>query len=56
MDILLEEKKQYHVQLFHGVEHGFALRGNMDVPYERFAKEQSLKTIIEWCDFWMANP
>ena len=35
IDILQEDKKPYQVQLFSGVEHGFALRGNMDNPYER---------------------
>lgn len=29
------EKATYHYQLFSGVEHGFALRGNPDEPYER---------------------
>lgn len=27
VDILQAEKKPFQVQLFHGVEHGFALRG-----------------------------
>lgn len=51
--MMIEQKKQYQVQLFQGVEHGFALRGNMENPYERYCKEQSLKGIIEWCDFWL---
>ncbi|KAI1506421.1 Alpha/Beta hydrolase protein [Biscogniauxia marginata] len=34
VDILQAGKKQYHLQLFSGVEHGFALRGNIDIPYE----------------------
>lgn len=33
-DILHESKKPYNVQLFSSVEHGFALRGNMENPYE----------------------
>jgi hypothetical protein len=65
------EKKQFQVQLFQGVEHGFALRGNPNDPYEReycsllpavsikadvregYTKEQSLKGIAEWFDFWL---
>lgn len=35
VDILRQDKKTYNVQLFSGVEHGFALRGNMENPYER---------------------
>ena len=35
IDVLIEEKKEYGLQLFSGVAHGFALRANLDVPYER---------------------
>ncbi|KAL2846450.1 Alpha/Beta hydrolase protein [Aspergillus pseudoustus] len=35
LDILQSGRKTYHLQLFSGVEHGFALRGNMKNPYER---------------------
>lgn len=35
LSILQDGKKDYHLQLFSGVEHGFALRGNMENPYER---------------------
>jgi dienelactone hydrolase len=34
IDILHSSHKTYHLQLFSGVEHGFALRGNPDNPYE----------------------
>lgn len=33
--MLSEDKKAYHVQLFSGVEHGFALRGDQNDPYQR---------------------
>ncbi|CZR63622.1 related to dienelactone hydrolase [Phialocephala subalpina] len=55
IDILQEIKVPYQVQLFQGVEHGFALRGNMDNPYERYVKEQSLEGIIKWFDFWLSQ-
>jgi hypothetical protein len=35
LDILEKGNKTYHYQLFSGVEHGFALRGNPNNPYER---------------------
>ena len=35
VDILISQKKSYHLQLFSGVEHGFALRGDPDDPYQR---------------------
>lgn len=35
LEILQAEKKPYKLQLFSGVEHGFALRGDLENPYER---------------------
>lgn len=35
LEILQAEKKPYQLQLFSGVEHGFALRGDLENPYER---------------------
>jgi dienelactone hydrolase len=35
IDMLIEDKKTFQVQLFSGVAHGFALRGDMENPYER---------------------
>jgi len=34
VDILQSEGKKYHLQLFQGVSHGFASRGDLDDPYE----------------------
>jgi len=48
--ILADNKQLYHFQLFSGVAHGFALRGNPDVENERWAKEQSAKSIADWFD------
>ncbi|KAJ7486712.1 hypothetical protein FB451DRAFT_1227875 [Mycena latifolia] len=39
---------KFHIQLFSGVEHGFALRGNMEDAYERFTKEESAAGIVRW--------
>ncbi|KAI8226750.1 hypothetical protein K4K54_003601 [Colletotrichum sp. SAR 10_86] len=46
LDILQSKKKIYHYQLFSGVEHGFALRGDPKDPYQRWVKEQSLAGIV----------
>jgi len=55
LDILQEDGKKYHHQLFAGVEHGFALRGDPKDPYQRWVKEQSLSGIVSWFDFWLAQ-
>ena len=55
LDILTEDKKTYHYQLFSGVEHGFALRGNPDDPYHRWVKEHSLAGIVAWFDYWLSQ-
>jgi dienelactone hydrolase len=34
-DILVEKKHTYHFQVFSGVSHGFAIRGNPEVENER---------------------
>lgn len=34
VDILIERKATFHIQLFSTVRHGFALRGNPDIPVE----------------------
>jgi dienelactone hydrolase len=35
VEILQDAKKSYQLQVFSGVEHGFALRCNLNNPYER---------------------
>jgi len=52
-EILTQDKRVYHFQLFSGVEHGFALRGNMDDPYERWVKEESAASIVRWFRYWL---
>lgn len=50
LKILREAKKPYGLQLFSGVAHGFALRCDLSKPYERWCKEQSVKSISEYFD------
>jgi len=47
-DILAEIKATYHVQLFSGVVHGFATRGDPAVEHIRWAKEESARSVINW--------
>ena len=35
MDILRADKKRHQLQLFTGIAHGFALRGDINNPYDR---------------------
>ncbi|KAH9973374.1 Alpha/Beta hydrolase protein [Lactifluus volemus] len=48
--ILAERRLDYHLQLFGGVSHGFAVRGNPEVPREKYAKEESARGILGWFD------
>ncbi|KIJ09628.1 hypothetical protein PAXINDRAFT_172426 [Paxillus involutus ATCC 200175] len=47
-DIMVAKKSTYHFQVFSGVKHGFAVRGNPDIPQERWSKEESARGIKEW--------
>jgi len=47
-DLLVAAKAQYYIQVFSGVVHSFAVRGNPDVENERWAKEESARGIIRW--------
>lgn len=52
---IMQEKGtlKWQFQLFQGVNHGFAVRCNLDDEYERFVKEQSYRGIVEWFHFWL---
>lgn len=38
----------YQINLFSGVEHGFAVRGDENKQVERFAKEQAFLQAVTW--------
>lgn len=50
IQILREAKKPYHLQLFSGVEHGFALRCDLADNHARWCKEQSAAGIAKYFD------
>lgn len=45
---LAETKATYQINLFGGMEHGFAVRGDMKDPKQKFAKEQAFYQAIAW--------
>ncbi|KAI9566326.1 Alpha/Beta hydrolase protein [Boletus coccyginus] len=47
-DILVRNKSSYYFQVFSGVSHGFAVSYDLNVPHERFAKDESARGIKEW--------
>ncbi|KAN0087421.1 Dienelactone hydrolase family domain containing protein [Tylopilus felleus] len=47
-DILISNRSTYFFQIFSGVSHGFAVRGDPNVPHARWAKEESARGITQW--------
>jgi len=47
-DILVQRKFPYHIQVFSGVSHGFASRGDLGDPAVCWAKEESARSIVQW--------
>lgn len=45
---LAQNKATYQINLFGGMEHGFAVRGDMEDPKQKFAKEQAFYQAITW--------
>lgn len=46
--ILIETKQPYQINLFSGVEHGFAVRCDVSKKHEKFAKEQAFLQAVTW--------
>ncbi|KAH7916438.1 Alpha/Beta hydrolase protein [Hygrophoropsis aurantiaca] len=47
-------RPQYYFQVFSGVSHGFAVRGDPDIPIQRWAKEESARGIKDWFNWFAA--
>lgn len=43
-------KATYQINLFSGVEHGFAVRGDISKKHIKFAKEQAFFQAVAWFD------
>ncbi|KAH7399178.1 dienelactone hydrolase [Phaeosphaeria sp. MPI-PUGE-AT-0046c] len=53
VEILTKENKRFNMQIFSDVGHGFATRAQLSDPYERWAKEQSFKSFVDWFDAYL---
>lgn len=51
--ILQKTGHPYQINLFSGVDHGFAVRGSEDSKVEKFAKEQAFLQAVIWFDQWL---
>lgn len=47
-EILIETKLPFQINLFSGVAHGFAVRGDVKVPIQKFAREQAFLQAVTW--------
>jgi dienelactone hydrolase len=52
--ILRETKQDYQINLYSGTSHGFAVRGDLKIKQQRFAKEQAFYQAVAWFDHHLA--
>ncbi|EXK76739.1 hypothetical protein FOQG_18531 [Fusarium oxysporum f. sp. raphani 54005] len=52
-EILIQTGLPFQINLFSGVEHGFAVRGDPTVQVQRFAKEHAFYQAIAWFDEYL---
>jgi sterol O-acyltransferase len=51
--ILKEVKQPYQINLYSGVEHGFAVRCEISLPQQKYAKESAFLQACAWFDEWL---
>ena len=51
--ILKKTKQHYQINLFSGVEHGFAVRADVAQKAAKFAKEQAFYQAVQWFDTYL---
>ncbi|KAF2218165.1 dienelactone hydrolase [Elsinoe ampelina] len=51
--ILKDVKQPYQINLYSGVEHGFAVRADVEDKPKRFAKELAFEQAVEWFNFYL---
>lgn len=54
-EILRRTGQRYQVNLYSGVDHGFAVRCNKDVREEAFARDQAFKQALTWFEECLAE-
>jgi len=52
-EILKDIKLPYQINLYSGVEHGFAVRGDIKNQVERYAKENAFLQALQWFDEYL---
>ena len=48
-------KIPYQINLFSDVVHGFAVRGDLSKPRQKFAKEQAFLQAVHWFDEYLKS-
>lgn len=51
--LLRESGQPFQINLFSGVEHGFATRGNPRVKAHRYARDQAFLQAVAWFDSFL---
>lgn len=49
-DILFKKDYRWQINLYSGVEHGFAVKGDLTKPHVSWAKEQAFLQAVQWFD------
>ena len=47
-EILIATGNPFQINLYSGVSHGFAIRADLKVQVERYAKEQAFEQAVSW--------
>jgi len=54
-EILIKTQQSWQINLFSGVQHGFAVRGDLKIKKQKFAKEQAFLQAVAWFDEFLVN-
>lgn len=48
---MIETGLPWQINLFSGVEHGYAVRADLDNKWQRFAKERAFEQAVSWFEY-----